>query len=328
MRKKKKKSGLPIITCALAMILLFIGCYSYINSTTKASAYEQHIKNLKIQSGLGENYLTEVEKEQLEKERAKEEAAKKKEEEKIAKEQEAKKKVEDLAKKQEEEKAKAKEELLKKQMEEEEAKKKKEDSEKAKEVLIDVKLVKQMPELKNGCEVTSLAMMLSHAGINIDKVALSRQVKKDTTEIKYNGNGTIATWGDPDVGFVGDITGITAGYSINPKPLLELVNKYVKGVNLTNLDYSYIEKALNENKPVLAWVTSDFTTPEVNKTWKSGDKTIKAYFNQHAVLLTGYDSEYIYYNDPLKDKPNQKVKKEVFKNIWKSTGQKAITYEK
>lgn len=60
--------------------------------------------------------------------------------------------------------------------------------------LLNVPLIKQNPELKYGCEVTSLTMMLQYAGVKINKMELYRKIKKDPdplvrsqTGIFYNG---------------------------------------------------------------------------------------------------------------------------------------------
>lgn len=316
--RKKKKRNFSIITCALSIMILSISLYTYIRFSSQVSAYETHIKNIKINSNIGDDYLTNFEKEQIEKEKQKEEEKIKKEEERKEKLEEQKKVLKELEEKKRDKKKKEMEKKLSND---------KEKSSNLKSNIMNVEIIKQLPELKNGCEVTSVAMMLNHFGIKVDKMTLAEKVKKDNTKIEYDENGKIIKWGNPDIGFVGDITGVSSGYSINPIPLLELVNQYVKGVNLTNLDYSYIEKSLSENRPVVVWVTSDFTSPQINTSWKNNGETVTAYFNQHAVLLTGYDAEYLYYNDPLTGKINDKIEKDIFLKIWTNTGRKAITCE-
>lgn len=324
-RKKKKQKVFPIVTCALATIILLSSLYTYVKFSTKASAYATHIENIKINSNISDDYLTEFEKEKIEKEKQKQEDDEKRKEQIKNKFEETKNAINSFLKSlipEPKEEPKEEDEIK------EDIPKEKSSPILPESNIMKIGMIKQLPELKNGCEVTSVAMMLNYAGVNVDKMTLANKVKKDTTPIKYDNSGHITQWGNPDVGFVGDITGMSAGYSINPQPLLELVNQYVKGVNLTNLDYTHIERTLADNRPVVVWTTINFTEPQINTAWKNGNNTITAYFNQHAVLLTGYDKDYVYFNDPLTGKVNDRISKKQFLNIWTSTGRKAITYER
>src|SRR5574342_673296 len=100
--------------------------------------------------------------------------------------------------------------------------------------MMDVPLINQNPELKYGCEVTSLTMMLNYAGVKVNKMELYRKVKKDGDPIRRSNNGDILRWGNPHEGFVGDMTGRNAGYAVFDKPIERLVNEYLPGraVNL------------------------------------------------------------------------------------------------
>ncbi|MBU5226763.1 hypothetical protein KQI36_08945 [Clostridium senegalense] len=97
--RKKKKRNFSIITCALSIMILSISLYTYIRFSSQVSAYETHIKNIKINSNIGDDYLTNFEKEQIEKEKQKEEEKIKKEEERKEKLEEQKKVLKELEEK-------------------------------------------------------------------------------------------------------------------------------------------------------------------------------------------------------------------------------------
>lgn len=203
------------------------------------------------------------------------------------------------------------------------------DSSKVKEkVVLDVPIISQYPELQNGCEVTSLAMLLNYAGIQVDKMILADKVIKDDIPLTHDDEGNILQWGNPDEGFVGDITGEEVGFGVYDKPILELLNQYMpnRGVNLTNQSFHQLIKSINKGKPVIVWITISYESPKEYKKWKKGAQTIKATFEEHAVVLVGYDKKYCYINDPASGKKAQKIKKSTFKKIWSKMGKMAVSY--
>lgn len=197
-----------------------------------------------------------------------------------------------------------------------------------KSIILDVGLVKQFPEYYNGCEATSLSMLLNYAGAKVDKATVVSKIKMDTTPIKYNSGGRIISWGNPKVGFVGDIIGNRPGYSIDPVALAPTINVFLPGkaLDLTECDYKVIESTILSGRPVVAWITENFVNPTFSQSWTSNGEVVMADFSQHAVLLTGVNEDALYYNDPLTGVKNARVDKSTFQRIWTKMGKKALSY--
>jgi uncharacterized protein YvpB len=195
-------------------------------------------------------------------------------------------------------------------------------------ILLDVPLIQQNPELKYGCEVTSLTMLLNYAGVNVNKMQLADELAKDKDQIKKTNQGDITNWGDPNDGFVGDITGKNDGYAVFDKPLEKLMNKYMnkRTLNLTGESFDTILKQVEKGKPVVVWTTGDYRKPDRWESWKHGEETIETPLDLHAVVLVGYEPNYIYINDPLSGVKNQKVGKEKFIESWVALKMRALTY--
>lgn len=195
---------------------------------------------------------------------------------------------------------------------------------------LDVRLISQNPELYNGCEVTCLAMLLNYKGVKVDKMTLAKEMKKNPTKAVYNSNNKITKWGNPKYGFVGDVYGSTGiGYSIDPEPLMPLVSKHNKTPkNLTGKSLDDIKESINNENPVLVWVESNFSYPIEFIQWtdEKGEK-VRATFDIHAILITGYDGENMYYNDPLTGEKNKSISQKRFTQVWKEMGSKALTID-
>lgn len=195
-------------------------------------------------------------------------------------------------------------------------------------IKLNVPLISQNPELKYGCEVTSLAMLLQYAGVKVDKIELSRKVKKDNDPLKTTKKGDITHWGDPDDGFVGDMTGKNKGYAVYDEPLRELMEHYLPGrtVNLTKKPFGHLLNQVKERKPVVVWTTGDFKAPDRWESWYHQQEKIKTPLDLHAVVLVGFDEDSVYINDPLAVKKAYKVNKQAFIESWKALGERAISY--
>ncbi|KAA0751126.1 peptidase C39 [Bacillus sp. AY1-10] len=195
-------------------------------------------------------------------------------------------------------------------------------------VILDVPLISQKPELKYGCEVTSLAMVLQHAGIKVNKMQLANSIQKDNDPLSMSKSGDIIQWGDPKEGFVGDITGKNKGYAVYVQPLQELMEHYLpnRTVNLTGKTFNDVLAQIKMGKPVVVWTTGDYKVPDRWESWKHENKQITAPLDLHAVVLIGFEDGYIYINDPLSGKKAHKVNQETFIQSWDALGKQALSY--
>lgn len=196
-------------------------------------------------------------------------------------------------------------------------------------VVIDAPTIWQMPELPRGCEVTSLAMLLQYQGISVDKLTLAKEVKKNPAEYKLAG-GKIY-FGDPNEGFVGNMyTYSEPGLGVYHKPIAELAAKYLPGKikDLTGADFLELKVHLSDGRPV--WVITNTEYEKIDdsffQTWYTPKGAVSVTTKEHSVLVTGYDRDYVYFNDPLTGEKNKKAPMHDFTEAWVQMGRQAITY--
>lgn len=189
---------------------------------------------------------------------------------------------------------------------------------------LDAPFIRQMPELARGCEVTSLAMMLQDAGVNVGKMQLAKEVKK----VPFKSNGF---YGNPYEGFVGNIyTFSESGYGVYHGPIYDLANKYLPNrvVDLTGVNITEVYNSIDKGKPVWVITNSRFSKLPSSQfqTWNTRSGKVKITYREHSVLVVGYDSKYVYINDPLYHKKNRAVSRANFEASWIQMGRQAITY--
>jgi uncharacterized protein YvpB len=197
------------------------------------------------------------------------------------------------------------------------------------QVDIDAPVISQLPELPRGCEVTSLAMLLNKAGINVDKMELAEKVKKDPTKKKY-ANGEIY-FGNPNDGFVGNMYTFQApGLGVYHAPIAKLAEQYLPGkiTDLTGSDFEELKTHLSDGRPIWVIINTSYQKLPENlfETWKTPTGQVKITYKEHSVLITGYDSQFVYFNDPLTGTKNKKAPIKDFEESWVQMGRQAITY--
>ncbi|OWT50565.1 hypothetical protein CER22_13845 [Bacillus sp. K2I17] len=193
-------------------------------------------------------------------------------------------------------------------------------------ILSNVPLIQQLPELDRGCEVTSLAMMLQYAGITVDKMQLANEIKK----VDFMNDGVR---GNPNEGFVGNIyTFSESGYGVYHGPLFQLAKKYLpnKAVDLTGKSIEELYKSVQSGQPVVMITNATFAPLDEDEftTWETNSGDVSITYNEHCVVLIGYDEEFVYIRDPLEDSLDVKVPRGKFEKAWMQMGSQAISYVK
>lgn len=190
--------------------------------------------------------------------------------------------------------------------------------------VLNVPLINQMasPQIYNGCEVTSLAMLLNYHGYDVTKSELAQKIPR--VPLTYE-NGLK---GNPNKGFVGNMED-GPGLTVYHGPIHDLATNYVgsNAVDLTGEPAETLFQYIANGMPV--WVITTTNSVPVNnfQSWKTPSGKIEVTFSVHSVVVTGFDESHVYINNPYGHK-NQKLSKDSFVEAWKQMGSQAVTITK
>lgn len=186
---------------------------------------------------------------------------------------------------------------------------------------LDVPYHKQEHSLS--CEVATLKMAFDYYGVNISEDELISELNFDTKKARSKNN----IWGDPDLGFVGDINGRipNGGYGVYEDPIIILAEKYRGAKKLTGRGLTDVLREVSLNHPVIVWGTLG-SGRDISWETKAGKK-IKAVYAEHTRLLIGFSGTInnptaVILHDPIYGTINMSVK-DFLKN-WATLGNKAV----
>jgi uncharacterized protein YvpB len=144
---------------------------------------------------------------------------------------------------------------------------------------------------RNGCEAAALSIALRVAA---GQDRLQRALPQAAPLVaRETSRGLV--WGDPQLGFVGDVE--SGGYGVYDRPLLAVARQRDRGAeNLTGRPLATMLAALRDGHPIVAWVTLGASRPIAWHT-RSG-AVVHADRAEHAITLTGWRRHLIDYVDP------------------------------
>ena len=192
------------------------------------------------------------------------------------------------------------------------------------------------PALPTGCECAALTSLLRHNGFDITKNELASDYleKIPFTESK---DGKKIYGADPNEAFPGDPNDENS-YGCYSGPLVDAANKYLasqdtelRAKDLTGKKLSALYKYVNNGTPVVVWATNELKASKKTDTWYTSDgREITWLYNEHCLLLVGYDKEkkLVYCSDPSKRAVTpQSYDAVLFEKRYKEQGSHAIVVE-
>ena len=190
-------------------------------------------------------------------------------------------------------------------------------------IQLDVPYISQLPELRNGCEITASAMLLNYYGFAADKCTLA----DDYLPKLYPYNAA-----DPEEGYMGDPYTVW-GYYCMTGPIVTAINDYFtaqavplwQAEDISGASVAQLQGYIARGFPVQAWVTIDFAAPTYYDTFYLPNGTLP-YANLHCVVVTGMTETTFTINDPLEG--TYTVPQETFEAVYTALGNRAVILRK
>ncbi len=197
-------------------------------------------------------------------------------------------------------------------------------------VYIPVEVLWQMPQYPNGCESVSAVMAMRHAGADITVERFVDECLPRSGYIDYSGETPVAA--DPETHYIGNPRDNSGLYCFE-NALANGVNASetgvtatpIRGTTLDDLCKTYIDNGV----PVVFWGTLYMGRMVYTGIgWQIPDTgdwhTLIA--NLHCLVLTGYDADTYYLNDPLSGQ--RAYPRAVVEAAYADLGMRALVVEK
>ncbi|WP_019412677.1 C39 family peptidase [Paenisporosarcina sp. TG20] len=161
---------------------------------------------------------------------------------------------------------------------------------------IEVPTILQYPELPNGCEITSLTSVLNYYGINVSKTIMADDYLPQVP-FKYE-NGK-KTGPNPHKAFAGNPRHLKGGWYVFADPIVksakDVIDRYEMNLKVENVSGSTQEEILSyidQNIPVVIWVTLDLSPPIKRGGWyiEGTNEFHSSFINLHSVVLEGWEA--------------------------------------
>ncbi len=189
-------------------------------------------------------------------------------------------------------------------------------------IKLDVKNILQEPELPEGCEVTSLAILLGYLGFDITHTDLADN---------YLPQGEVGKVTPYEMN-LGNPRERGKSWGCYSPVIVKTANKYLakqrsyyRAFDYTGYDMSKLLHQVSLGNPAIVWVTMNFADPYVKKPWNINGEPFYWKYPLHCVVISGYDlaANTVTLTDPLKKAPVT-VDMDTFMLRWHQIGSQAV----
>jgi len=197
---------------------------------------------------------------------------------------------------------------------------------------IDVPIVKQNPELPNGCEITALTSILNYYGMNVSKTTMADNY---LTKVALSTQKGKKVGPNPHIAYAGNPRDLKGGWYVFAAPIVDAAQKSIAAnkmdLTVENVSGSTREEILSyidQSIPVVVWVTLDLSPPVKRGGWyiERKNEFHSSYTNLHAVVLNGWKNGKVHIMNPLKG--HQSVSEEAFFDSYEALGSLAVIIKK
>ena len=178
----------------------------------------------------------------------------------------------------------------------------------------------QHPELPTGCEITSLAMLLSYYGVYAEKCDLA-----DNYLEKGRIEDGVSFWdafiGNPrDPGAFGCYAPVIEKTA---NTYLEKLGSSIRAYDITGTEFEGLLPFICGGVPVMVWGTIDCSVVVANPGWEINGKQVTFPTPEHCMVLVGYDSKTVWVADPYHG-DIRTYDREVFKDRYNTLFKQAV----
>jgi uncharacterized protein YvpB len=151
-------------------------------------------------------------------------------------------------------------------------------------LILDVPVLRQKRSLS--CESSAAAMAAQFFGLNVEEEAIL---------------GALPLHDNPNLGFRGNVDGSYGGivdYGVYAEPVRQVLRQMGLEAEILIGSTNEIRAHIRQGRPVLVWITYNLQVGWPTRVTTSDGQTVTLIPYEHVVLVTGYNRDGLWVNDP------------------------------